>query len=55
MFTNTNVLNKFNALKNMKNAKKGEIVKISNPGQLAEIISGESVALLNKNDSIKSV
>jgi len=42
MFTNTNVLNQFNALKTMKLLNDAEIVKSPNLLQLAEIASGGS-------------
>jgi hypothetical protein len=56
MFTNTNVLNQFNALKTMKNVNDAEIVKSPKPAQLAEIASGGSGSQhLVKADSTKSV
>ena len=56
MFTNTNVLNQFNALKTMKNVNDAEIVKSPKPAQLAEIASGGSGSQhLAKADSTKSV
>jgi hypothetical protein len=42
MFTNTNVLNQFNALKTMKLVNDAEIGKSPKPAQLAEIASGGS-------------